>query len=55
MHDLVIRNGTIIDGSGKRGFAGDIAIDGGRIVAVGGKAGAGRREVASENPRSQEP
>ncbi len=45
MHDLVIRNGTILDGSGKPGFAGDIAIDGGKIVAVGGKAGAGRREL----------
>jgi len=45
MHDLVIRNGTILDGSGKPGFAGDIAIDGGKIVAVGGKAGAGRREI----------
>ena len=45
MHDLVIRNGTIIDGSGKPGIAGDIAIDGGKIVAVGGKAGAGRREI----------
>jgi N-acyl-D-amino-acid deacylase len=45
MHDLVIRNGSIIDGSGKPRFAGDLGIDGAVITAVGGKAGAGRREI----------
>ncbi len=45
MHDLVIRNGTIVDGSGKPRFTGDVAINGARITAVGGKAGAGRREI----------
>src|SRR5580698_3362268 len=45
MHDLVIRNGTIIDGTGVPGLAGDLAIDGGKIASVGGKAGAGRREI----------
>ncbi|HUN59066.1 MAG TPA: amidohydrolase family protein [Candidatus Binataceae bacterium] len=45
MHDLVIRNGTIIDGTGESRFAGDLAIDGGKIAGVGGKAGAGRREI----------
>ena len=45
MHDLVIRNGTIIDGTGASRFAGDLAIDGGKIAGVGGKAGAGRREI----------
>jgi N-acyl-D-aspartate/D-glutamate deacylase len=35
MHDLVIRNGTIVDGTGAPGFVGDIAIDGGHITAVG--------------------
>jgi N-acyl-D-aspartate/D-glutamate deacylase len=45
MHDLVIRNGKIVDGTGKPAFIGDIAIDGGKITSVGGKAGAGRREI----------
>ena len=31
MHDLVIRGGTIVDGSGKPQFTGDVAIDGGLI------------------------
>lgn len=48
MHDTVIRGGTIIDGTGRKGFAGDIAIDGDRIAQVGGKAGPGRREIAAE-------
>ncbi len=34
MHDLVIRNGLIVDGSGGPSFVGDIAIDAQRIVAL---------------------
>ena len=35
MHDVVIRGGTVVDGSGEARFTGDVAIDGDRIVAVG--------------------
>jgi N-acyl-D-amino-acid deacylase len=35
MHDLVLRNGTIYDGSGKTPYAGEIAIDADRITYVG--------------------
>ena len=35
MRDLIIRNGTIVDGTGAAPFVGDIAIDGDRIVEVG--------------------
>jgi N-acyl-D-aspartate/D-glutamate deacylase len=45
MHDLIIRNGTIIDGSGIDRFAGDIAVDGHKITAVGSVTGKGRREI----------
>ena len=45
MHDLVIRNGKIVDGTGKPAFIGDVAIDGGKITSVGDKAGAARREI----------
>jgi N-acyl-D-amino-acid deacylase len=34
-YDLVIRNGRIIDGTGSPWYAGDIAIRGGRIAAIG--------------------
>src|SRR5271155_1294906 len=45
MHDIVIRNGRIVDGTGAPEFIGDIAIDGGVITSVGGKADAARREI----------
>jgi N-acyl-D-amino-acid deacylase len=45
MNDLVIRNGKIIDGTGRLGFAGDLAIADGQIVSVGGKASPGHREI----------
>jgi N-acyl-D-amino-acid deacylase len=34
MHDLVIRNARIVDGTGTDAFAGDVAVDGGLITAV---------------------
>src|SRR5438477_247886 len=48
MHDIVIRGGTIIDGTGRAAFSGDVAIDGGRVTAIGGKAGPARREIAAD-------
>src|SRR6516165_7155100 len=45
MHDIVIRGGTVIDGTGKAAFAGDVAIADGRIAGVGGKQGPARREI----------
>ena len=45
MHDIVIRGGTIMDGTGKAAFTGDVAIAGGRIIAVSGKAGPARRDI----------
>jgi N-acyl-D-amino-acid deacylase len=45
MHDLAIRGGRVVDGTGRPAFTGDIAIDGRTITSVGGKAGAARREI----------
>src|SRR3977135_1420716 len=45
MHDIVIRGGTIMDGTGKTAFIGDVAIAEGRITGVGGKQGPARREI----------
>src|SRR5947199_67583 len=44
-HDIVIRNGTIYDGSGRDPMHGDLAIDGDRIAAVGTVQGRGRTEI----------
>jgi N-acyl-D-aspartate/D-glutamate deacylase len=45
MHDIVIRSGTIIDGTGKPRFTGDVGITADQISEVGGKLGPGRREM----------
>jgi N-acyl-D-aspartate/D-glutamate deacylase len=45
MHDVVIRGGTLIDGTGAAGVVGDLAMDGDRIAVVGGRAGPGLREI----------
>jgi N-acyl-D-aspartate/D-glutamate deacylase len=34
-HELIIRNGTVVDGTGADGVAADVAVDGGVITAVG--------------------
>jgi N-acyl-D-amino-acid deacylase len=45
MHDLVIRGGTIVDGTGAARYSGDIAIDGGVITAIGHISTQGREEI----------
>ena len=44
-HDLVIRGGSVLDGSGRAGFVGDVAIDGDRVTAVGRVEGRGAKEI----------
>ena len=34
-HDLIIRHGTIVDGTGKQAYVGDLAVDDDQITAVG--------------------
>ena len=48
MHDLVIRNGKVVDGSGAPARIADVAVDDGAISAVADKAGPARREVDAE-------
>src|SRR6185295_7007681 len=45
MHDIVIRGGTIVDGTGKAAYTGDVAMTGGVLSGVGGKHGPARREI----------
>lgn len=42
MFDLVVRNGRICDGTGRKSFTGDIAIADGRIAAIGSDLGDAR-------------
>jgi N-acyl-D-amino-acid deacylase len=45
MHDLVIRNGSVVDGTGSAAKTADIAVDGERITEVGTVTDTGRREI----------
>ena len=47
-HDLVIRSGTVIDGSGQPARTADVAIRGDRIVEVGTVDGRGFREIDAD-------
>ncbi len=44
-YDLIIRNGTIVDGTGAPGRPGDLAVSGDRIEAVGTVTGTAAREI----------
>ena len=48
MHDIVIKGGTVVDGTGAEGRTADVAIEGDRIVAVGSSVGAGHREINAD-------
>lgn len=49
MHDLIIRNARIVDGSGAPAFAGEVAINGTRITAVASQIDRpARRELDAE-------
>ncbi|MBK8630328.1 MAG: D-aminoacylase [Sphingomonadales bacterium] len=45
MHDLVIRGGTVVDGTGAAPFKADVAIDGGLVSIVGTVEQQGREEI----------
>jgi N-acyl-D-aspartate/D-glutamate deacylase len=48
MHDLVVRNGTVVDGTGAARRQLDVAVDEGLITALEPKAGRARHEVNAE-------
>lgn len=48
-HDLVIRNGLIVDGAGNEPFEGDIAIDGQNITAIGEVSDRGKEEISGSD------
>ena len=47
-HDLVIRGGTLVDGTGSAPVPADVAIDGDTIVEVGKVDGKGREEIRAD-------
>ena len=48
MHDLLIRNATLIDGTGADRRTADVAVNGDTITAVGRDLGVGRRTVEAD-------
>src|SRR5579884_3450269 len=48
LHDLVIRGGTVVDGTGRQRYRADVAVDDGRITAVGEVDGSGRRQLDAD-------
>ena len=50
-HELVLKSGTIVDGTGAPSFVGDLAIDDGVITAIGPNL-AGEREFDAAGPSS---
>ena len=48
MHDLVVRNARIIDGSGSPEFSGDLAISDGVVTDVGNVDGLSRQEIDAD-------
>ena len=51
MYDLLIRNAQLLDGSGQPAFRGDIAVEQGRIVAIGDLAAATARHTIDAEGR----
>src|SRR5262245_57009992 len=47
-HDLVIRGGTVVDGTGATATRADVAIDGDRIVDIGDVSERGRQEIDAD-------
>jgi N-acyl-D-aspartate/D-glutamate deacylase len=47
-HDLIIRNGLLVDGTGSPGWVGDLAVDGDRITTVGLVEDGSSRELDAE-------
>ena len=47
-HELVIRSGTVVDGTGNDRFVGDVAVSGGIVTHVGEVDGRGSREIDAD-------
>jgi N-acyl-D-aspartate/D-glutamate deacylase len=48
MHDLIIKGGTVVDGTGRQPVLADVGVDNGRITRVGRITDSGRRVVDAD-------
>src|SRR2546423_4976465 len=48
-YDLLIKNGTVVDGSGAPGRHADVAISGDRIAEIGAISGGAKRTIAADD------
>jgi len=48
MHELIVRGGTLVDGTGAEPRTADVAIDGGRITDVGNLSGTAARTIDAD-------
>ncbi|MDC1134261.1 amidohydrolase family protein [Alphaproteobacteria bacterium] len=48
-YDLIIRNGTLVDGTGKESYVGDLAVKDGIIAAIGQFSGTADKEIDASN------
>jgi N-acyl-D-amino-acid deacylase len=44
-YDVIVKGGLIVDGTGKKAYGGDVAVSGGRIVAIGEVDGTAARTI----------
>ena len=47
-HDMVIRNGNVVDGTGAAMYQADIAVDGDKITEIGKVDGKGKEEINAD-------
>ena len=48
MHDMIIRGGNVVDGSGSPARIADVTVDAGIITKVGNDTGSARREIDAQ-------
>jgi N-acyl-D-amino-acid deacylase len=48
VYDLILRNGTVVDGTRASRFAADVAVEGDRIVEIGSPKGKARKEIEAK-------
>jgi N-acyl-D-amino-acid deacylase len=47
-YDLIVKNALIVDGTGAKAFKGDVAVEGGRIAALGNVGGQARQVIDAD-------